>query len=73
MARIAFAMLTSLDGYIAGPDGDISLPVPEEAPHWHFNENIAQLRQKHPARDLFIINEPGIGYRLEAPANHSGG
>ena len=37
MARIAFAMLTSLDGYIAGPDGDISLPVPEEALHRHFN------------------------------------
>jgi two-component system, OmpR family, KDP operon response regulator KdpE len=29
---------------------------------------IAQLRQKlekDPARDQFIINEPGIGYRLE--------
>lgn len=32
---------------------------------------IAQLRQKlekDPARDQFIINEPGIGYRLEEPA-----
>jgi two-component system, OmpR family, KDP operon response regulator KdpE len=31
---------------------------------------IAQLRQKlekDPARDQFIVNEPGIGYRLEAP------
>lgn len=31
---------------------------------------IAQLRQKlekDPARDQFIINEPGIGYRLEEP------
>lgn len=31
---------------------------------------IAQLRQKlekDPARDQFIINEPGIGYRLEQP------
>ncbi len=31
---------------------------------------IAQLRQKlekDPARDQFIINEPGVGYRLEAP------
>lgn len=31
---------------------------------------IAQLRQKlekDPARDQFIINEPGIGYRLEGP------
>jgi len=33
---------------------------------------IAQLRQKleqDPARDLFIVNEPGIGYRLEAPVS----
>jgi dihydrofolate reductase len=37
MARIVYAMMTSLDGYIAGPDGDISLPVPEEALHRHFN------------------------------------
>ncbi|WP_298324146.1 response regulator transcription factor [Asticcacaulis sp.] len=32
---------------------------------------IAQLRQKleiDPARDQFIVNEPGIGYRLEAPS-----
>jgi len=32
---------------------------------------IAQLRQKlekDPARDQFIINEPGIGYRLDEPA-----
>jgi two-component system KDP operon response regulator KdpE len=31
---------------------------------------IAQLRQKlekDPARDQFIVNEPGVGYRLEAP------
>ena len=31
---------------------------------------IAQLRQKlekDPARDQFIVNEPGIGYRLEEP------
>lgn len=31
---------------------------------------IAQLRQKlerDPGRDQFIVNEPGIGYRLEAP------
>ena len=37
MARIVYAMMTSLDGYIAASDGDISLPVPEEALHRHFN------------------------------------
>jgi two-component system KDP operon response regulator KdpE len=35
---------------------------------------IAQLRQKlekDPARDQFIINEPGIGYRLEEPTKET--
>ena len=26
MARIVYSMMVSLDGYIAGPDGDIGLP-----------------------------------------------
>jgi dihydrofolate reductase len=42
MARIVYAMMTSLDGYIAGPDGDISLPVPQEALHRHFNDIMKQ-------------------------------
>ncbi|AZN99650.1 dihydrofolate reductase [Mesorhizobium sp. M9A.F.Ca.ET.002.03.1.2] len=42
MARIVYAMLTSLDGYIAGPDGDIALPVPEEELHRHFNDMMRQ-------------------------------
>ena len=42
MARIVYEMLTSLDGYIAGPGGDISLPVPEEELHRHFNDRMKQ-------------------------------
>ncbi|MBZ9989126.1 dihydrofolate reductase family protein [Mesorhizobium sp. BH1-1-5] len=40
MATIVYAMLTSLDGYIAGPSGDIDLPVPEEELHRHFNDEM---------------------------------
>ncbi|PBC10361.1 dihydrofolate reductase family protein [Mesorhizobium sp. WSM3859] len=40
MAMIVYAMLTSLDGYIAGPSGNIDLPVPEEELHRHFNEEM---------------------------------
>ncbi len=40
MATIIYAMLTSLDGYIAGPSGDIDLPVPEEELHRHFNDEM---------------------------------
>lgn len=42
MPRIVYSMLMSLDGYIAGPDGDIDLPVPEEELHRHFNEEMRQ-------------------------------
>ncbi|TJX04390.1 MAG: dihydrofolate reductase [Mesorhizobium sp.] len=35
-------MLMSLDGYIAGPDGDIALPVPEGELHRHFNDMMRQ-------------------------------
>ncbi|MBZ9880977.1 dihydrofolate reductase family protein [Mesorhizobium sp. CA10] len=40
MATLVYAMLTSLDGYIAGPSGDIDLPVPEEELHRHFNDEM---------------------------------
>lgn len=42
MARIVYSMMMSLDGYIAGPDGDIALPVPEGELHRHFNEMMKQ-------------------------------
>jgi len=42
MARLVYSMLTSLDGYIAGPDGDIALPVPEAELHQHFNDMMKQ-------------------------------
>jgi dihydrofolate reductase len=42
VARIVYSMMMSLDGYIAGPDGDIALPVPEEELHRHFNEMMKQ-------------------------------
>jgi dihydrofolate reductase len=42
MARIIYGMLMSLDGYIAGPDGGMALPVPASALHWHFNTMMRQ-------------------------------
>ena len=40
MGKIVYSMLTSLDGYIEGPSGDIGLPIPEEELHRHFNEEM---------------------------------
>ena len=37
MARIIYGMLMSLDGYIAGPDGGMALPVPGSARHQQFH------------------------------------
>ena len=37
MAKVIYSMLTSLDGYIAGPEGGPALPVPESELHWYFN------------------------------------
>ena len=42
MAKIVYSMLTSLDGYIAGSDGNIALPVPEAELHQHFNDMMRQ-------------------------------
>lgn len=36
--HIVYSFAVSVDGYIASPQGDIGLPVPEEALHRHFNE-----------------------------------
>lgn len=40
MGRIVYAMLQSLDGFIADDEGDITLPVPEAELHRHFNDQM---------------------------------
>jgi dihydrofolate reductase len=42
MARLIYGMLMSVDGYIAGPEGGMDLPVPKGALHWHFNAMMKQ-------------------------------
>ena len=53
MARIVYSMMVSLDGYIAGPDGDIGLPVPEEALHQHFNDMMEQTSMELCGRRMY--------------------
>ena len=38
MAHIVYGMLMSLDGYIAGPEGELALPAPGAELHRHFND-----------------------------------
>ena len=43
MARLVFAMMQSLDGYVAGTDGGPQLPPPGEDLHRHFNNYVSGL------------------------------
>jgi dihydrofolate reductase len=43
MAKVIYSMLTSLDGYIAGPEGGPGLPVPESELHWYFNARMREI------------------------------
>lgn len=53
MARIVYSMMVSLDGYIEGPNGDIGLPVPEEALHQHFNDMMEQTSMELCGRRMY--------------------
>jgi len=55
VARIVYSMMVSLDGYIAGPDGDIGLPVPEDALHRHFNEMMEQTSMELCGRRMYEV------------------
>ena len=43
MARLVFGMMQSLDGYVAGPDGELDLPMPGPVLHRHFNDHVRGL------------------------------
>ena len=43
MAKLIFAMMQSLDGYIAGTGGGPELPMPGPALHRHFNDRLRGL------------------------------
>ena len=55
MARIVYSMMVSLDGFIAGPNGDIGLPVPEAALHQHFNEMMEQTSMELCGRRMYEV------------------
>lgn len=42
MATIFYAMLMSLDGYVAGPQQEFGLPIPQAELHRHFNQLMRQ-------------------------------
>lgn len=48
-------MMVSLDGYIAGPDGGIGLPVPEADLHQHFNDMMEQTSMELCGRRMYEV------------------
>ena len=43
MGRLVFGMMQSLDGYVDGVAGDLTLPAPDVVLHRHFNDHVRQL------------------------------
>ncbi len=53
MGTIIFGILTSLDGYITGPEGGPELPVPEAPLHRYFNRLMQDTRISVCGRKLY--------------------
>ena len=64
--HIVYGLAVSVDGYIANAQGDIGLPVPEEALHRHFNE-----MQERTALNLYGRNMYQVMKYWDAPPAES--
>lgn len=64
--HIFYGFAVSVDGYIASAQGDIGLPVPEEALHRHFNE-----MQERTALNLYGRNMYEVMKYWDAPPAES--
>jgi dihydrofolate reductase len=55
MAKLVFAMMQSLDGYVAGAAGGPQLPAPGAALHRHFNDHVRGLAGSFYGRRMYEI------------------
>lgn len=55
MAKLIYAMLTSLDGYVAAADGKLELPASGEALHRHFNEQMRRTSVELYGRGMYEV------------------
>src|SRR3954463_10387423 len=53
MAKVIYSMSTSLDGYIAGPDGDFSWSAPSDELHRFHNERVREIGVQLCGRALY--------------------
>jgi dihydrofolate reductase len=65
MAKLIFALMQSIDGYVAGPEGGPELPMPGEALTAHFNAQMRGLTGSLYGRRMYEVmrywekDEPG--------------
>ena len=65
MAKLIFAMMQSLDGYVTGPEGGPNLPMPDETLHRHFNDHMRRVTGSLCGRRMYEVmrywdkDEPG--------------
>jgi dihydrofolate reductase len=55
MAHVAFGMLTSIDGYVAGPPGGPEIPMFGAELHRHFNERMRDTSLCLYGRELYSV------------------
>lgn len=55
MARLIYAMIQSLDGYVSGPEGGPGLPMPDDALSEHFNTELAGITGSLYGRRMYEI------------------
>lgn len=65
MAKLIFALMQSLDGYVSGPEGGPGLPMPDEALNQHFSAQMRGITGSLYGRRIYEImrywdeDEPG--------------
>src|SRR5918994_6731186 len=68
MRKVIYSMGVSLDGFIAGPDGEIAVPAPDEELHRFHNELTRELGAHLCGRRLYEVMSYWDTYTEENPS-----
>ena len=78
MRKVIYSMTVSLDGFIAGPDGDIEWSAPDEELHRFHNQQTRELGAHFLGRKLYEVmtywdtadeNPSASDFELEIPSS----
>lgn len=67
MAELVYGMMQSLDGYVGALDGQINLPMPNEALHEHWNKQMRSVAGSIYGRRMYEVMSYWDEDRPEAP------